>query len=185
MPVQSRQLDRQAILSIIRKLDHDLAGTQKKVKLYCVGGTYLVLTRIRDSSKDIDFIISRQDFRTLSGHILEIETKDKVRFDLFPEGELPGFAFKNYDFGSQKMPFSFDHIEIYEMDLASFILTKVLAGRAEDYEDIEKLVPDRASLPKEKLIAKFKELQFTKGKKSILEKKLKAFLKEFYGKKSA
>ena len=59
------QIKRQDTLSIIRRIDQDLEGFQRRIKLYCVGGTYLSLTDSERITKDLDFILSR--VRT-SGH---------------------------------------------------------------------------------------------------------------------
>ena len=94
---EGRELNKQDMLRILEKLDTYLTGIQRKIKLYSFGGTKFVLTGLRELSKDVDFIVARQDFTALSSSVAELELKDHVRFDLFPDGTLPGFKYASYD----------------------------------------------------------------------------------------
>jgi len=95
------------MLNILRELDTNLKGIQRKLKLYCLGGTVLVLSDLRHSSKDVDFIVSREDFRALSGHIAEMEWKNKITIDIFPDGLLPKYQYPYYEEHAKKMNFFF------------------------------------------------------------------------------
>jgi hypothetical protein len=55
---EGKRLRREDMLEILKDLDSSLEGIQRKLHLYCLGGTYLVLSSLRDSSKDVDFLVS-------------------------------------------------------------------------------------------------------------------------------
>jgi len=177
--IKEKYLNHQDILSVIRKIDRNLEGYQRKFRLYCIGGTYLAFSGIDESSKDIDFILSHEDFRALSGIIAEIELKDKIRIDLFPDGEMPNFKLPNYD-GHSSRVLSLDHLNVYKIDMVDFVLIKAIAGRVQDYKDIEKLVKDKSLMHKEKLIERFNELEIAKNKEDDIKRKFWAFIDEFY-----
>lgn len=177
---KDKWLTKEDVLSILRKIDRELEGLPRSIKLYCVGGTYLSLSDVKGASKDLDFILSRRDFRAISGIASEIEIKDRVRLDLFPDGEMKGYQLIGYEAHAQKVPLSFDHIEVYQPDLVDFVLTKAIAGRAEDYEDIARLVKDKRQVPRTKLSARFKELKFSPDEEAEIKRKFHAFIKDFY-----
>jgi hypothetical protein len=163
-------------------MDRELEGLPRSIKLYCVGGTYLSLSDVKSASKDLAFILSRRDFRTISGIASEIEIKERVRLDLFPDGEMTGYRLNGYEANAQRLPLSFEHIEVYRPDLVDFVLTKAIAGRAEDYEDIFRLVKDTRQVSRSKLLKRFKELQLEPGEKARIERNLQSFLKIFFKK---
>ena len=108
-----------------------------------------------------------------------MELKDRIRIDLFPDGEMPGFILPDYDARSVRVK-SFEHIDVYRIDLITFVLTKAIAGRREDYRDIEKIVREKSSVPREKLIEMFQQLRLSKEKEDEIKKKFWAFVDEFY-----
>lgn len=52
---------------------------------------------------------------------------------------------------------------IFYLDKHTLILTKILVGRDEDYDDFAKLLPSPGILPKEELINRFKKIIPAKG----------------------
>ena len=77
-------IDKRKLFYYVNLIDSKLDGYAKRVELYCVGGTALTLKERKTLSYDIDFVVSREDFRTLSSITAEIEYKEKVRIDLMP-----------------------------------------------------------------------------------------------------
>lgn len=130
-------------------------------------------------SKDIDFILSYRDFKAISGIVADVERKSNVRLDLFPGGELPYFQLLGYETRAKRI-LSLEHLDVYEVSLVDFVLTKAIAGRREDYEDITLVVKDKSSVPKEKLIRRFGEIKIDKGKAGEIKKKFQRFVDEFY-----
>ena len=177
---KGKRLDRKAMLGILRELDDNLIGIPRKINLYCLGGTVLVLSDLRHSSKDVDFILSREDFRTLSEHIAEIEWKKKVTIDIFPDGLLPKYQYPNYKKHAKKMNFSFENIEIYYLDTVDLVLTKALAGRDTDIKDIHLLAPSKEVIPKDELIQRFNNIIPATNKTEELKNKFDLFISEFY-----
>ena len=177
---QDKELTKENVLSILRKIDSELEGLQRKLKLYCLGGTQLALTDVRTVSKDIDFIVSYDDWRMLSGPVARIENKMEIRFDVFREGEFPNYTYPSYTSHAKRLHFSFNNLEIYSIDDADFVLTKALSGRGVDYEDIETLLSKKTEIPKEVLIERFKNVKPMKGKEREIKDKFEKFLTEFY-----
>jgi hypothetical protein len=177
---EGKELRKRDILAILEKLDNSLNGIQRKIRLYCLGGTTLMLSDLRDMSKDVDFISSRQDFRAMSGSIAEIERREGIRFDIFPDGILPDYDLKDYELHAKKAQLNFKNIEVYHLDTADIVLTKALAGRAEDYEDIKLLVQSPHEVPKEVLVKRYEKIKPAPDKKEILKSRFEKFVSEFY-----
>lgn len=174
-----KRIDKQTLLSVIKQLDINLEGYVRRIKLYCVGGTYVAFSTIDYVSKDIDFILSYKDFRAISGIVADVEHKNNVRLDLFPGGELPHFQLLRYEIRAKKL-LSLEHVDVYEVGLVDFVLTKAIAGREKDYKDISLVVKDKSSVPKEKLIQRFGEIKIDKGKVGEINKNFQRFIDEFY-----
>jgi len=177
---KGRRLDRTGMLNVLRELDDNLDGIQKKVKLYCLGGTVLVLSNLRHSSKDVDFIVNRDDFRTLSGHIAEMEWKSKITIDIFPDGMLPKYKYPYYKRHAKKQNFPFKNIDIYYLDTIDLVLTKAIAGRDTDLKDISMLAPVKDDIPKQELINRFQEIIPAANEGEEIKSKFERFVSEFY-----
>ncbi|MBW2968978.1 hypothetical protein KY314_02580, partial [Candidatus Woesearchaeota archaeon] len=157
-------IDKKKTLSLLRDIDSCLEGIQRKIKLYCVGGTLLVLSDIKFFSNDVDFIASYEDYRTISSHTAEIEWKNKIRFDVFSDGAMPNYAYPYYYEHATKAPFIFDNINLYYLDEVDLILTKAIAGRPKDYEDILLITNFSKNIPKEEFIERFKKIKPNQNK---------------------
>lgn len=176
-----KQFTKTRTLEFLTQLDEKLEsdGCQRKFKLYAMGGTKMVLLGMRHSSKDVDFLVSREDYRTLSSYRAQIEWKEKVSFDIFVEGNLPGYAYEDFERNATKAPYQFRRIELYFIDDIDFIITKVLAGRFQDLEDIKSILNIRP-IPKEKIIERFRKIKFKSDKEKEFKEKFEEFLSKFY-----
>ncbi len=177
---KDKEIDKNKLFHILNKLDKDLDGIQRKVKLYFVGGTILVFSGLRSISKDIDFIVSRKDFQALSSHAAELEYKEKVRIDIFPDGEMPYYKYQNYLINAEYLLSNFKNLELYRIDDTDFLLTKALAGRDRDYDDIKTMKITKESVKREELLKRFKNIVIEKNKEDELKKRFEKFLIEFY-----
>jgi len=177
---EGKKLYRDDMLKLLRDLDAKLEGMQRKVRLYGVGGTVMVLSNIRDASKDVDFIVSFNDFRALSGHIAELERLQQVRIDLFPDGDMPDYKLGEYPLHAQKAPFDFKNLELYYLDKIDFVLTKALAGRFDDVEDVLHFVSSRKEVPLDILTQRYHKIVPNPGKEAELKSKFDKFVNEVY-----
>ncbi len=177
---KGKELNKADMLQILQELDDSLDGVQKKIKLYGLGGTFLVLSEIRKVSKDVDFIVSREDFRTLSGHVAEIEWKKHVRFDLFPDGLLPGYKYPGYANHAKRSLLNFKNIELYFLDTVDLVLTKVLAGRDDDYRDLKRMAISKDIVPEEELLQRFEQVRLAPKEADELNAKFERFISGFY-----
>jgi len=177
---EGKELTKKDVLGVLEQIDNSLEGIQRKIKLYCLGGTMLTLSDLRRLSKDMDFIASRQDVRAISGTIAEIERTSQVRFDIFPDGALPDYNYRDYALHAKKAPLYFKNIELYYLDTADIVLTKALAARAVDYADINLVAPSPSEIPKEKLIERYEKIKPDSDKKEILKNRFEKFIAEFY-----
>jgi hypothetical protein len=180
--LQDKELTKEDILVILREIDHHLEGLQRKLKLYCVGGTQLALSNRRTVSKDIDLIVSHEDWFPLSGPVAHIEWNKNIRFDVFPGGALPNYTYPSYAVHARRLPLYFNHLEIYLLDDLDFIITKAISGRSADYEDIALLSLDKTKISKDSLIDRFKNVKPVKGKENEIQSKFQKFITEFYKK---
>ena len=151
-------IDKRKLFYYVNLIYSKLDGYAKRVELYCVGGTALTLKERKTLSYDMDFVVSREDFRTLSGIVAEIENKEKVRIDLMPEGEhvdyyLP-YDCKNY----AKKVGLFKNLNLYILSNLDILIMKALAGREKDYDDIKGIV---RKIKKERLFNRFEDLKIS------------------------
>lgn len=178
---EKKRFDKRETLKLLREIDEKLAkvGYQRKFKLYCIGGTKMILSGLRESSEDVDFYMDRNTYRVLSGYVAELELRG-IRFDTFEEGKFPGYRYEGIEHNAKRTrDYGFKHFELYLMDDVDFLLTKALALRAKDRRDIE-VIFSRRSIPKEKILERFKRVRFDSDKESELRRKFELFLKEYF-----
>ena len=176
--LQSENIDKKRILQIFSNMDSELCGLQRRLKIYCLGGTKMTLCDLRDFSRDLDFIVSREDWRVLSGITDAIEQKERIRLDVFPDGQLPGYNYENYAQNARRMPYFFNQIEIYVIDEADFILTKMLAGRSRDQEDITAVL-EQTPVSRELVLERYGGVKIAAGKEALLRTRFHYFLDAF------
>lgn len=170
-------IDKRRLFYYINLIDSKLEGYTKKIDMYCAGGTALTLREKKSLSYDLDFVVSREDFRTLSSITAEIEYKEKVRIDLMPEGEHVDY-FLPYDYTEHARKFGlFKNINLYILSDLDILLMKSLAGRKKDYLDVESL---KRKIKPENLLKRFEQLRFKPGKIGQLKEKLNEFIKRVY-----
>ena len=179
--MERQRLDKRKTLEILAWLDDKLEGDghQEKYKLYCMGGTKMILSDLRQSSEDLDFLMSQDTFRVLSTYIAELDWKQKIRFDAFPEGDLPGYKYGGYREHVRKAPYHFKRLELYFIDDVDFLITKALAGRPKDIDDISRILSKR-KIPKEDLIKRFEMIRFKPENEKELREKFNMFLSKLY-----
>lgn len=179
---ESRELDKGELFRVLSIIDRGLEGMQRKIKLYSVGGTTLLFYNLK-TSKDLDFIVSGRDFKalSLSGVLGDLEFREGVRIDLFPDGEMPGYKYDKYFINAIKINTKYNNLEIYKLDDTDYLLTKALAGRVQDYKDIERIGITKKSVPKDELLSRFGQIKPTKEKEGELKKRFNRFVRELYG----
>ncbi len=171
-------IDKRKLFYYVNLIDSKLEGYTRKINMYCVGGTALTLGEKKISSYEMDFAVSREDFRTLSGVTAEIERKERVRIDLMPEGEYVDY-FLPYDYKMHAKKIGlFKNLNLYILSDLDIVLMKALAGRNKDYVHVEGL---KRKIKPEDLLKRFEELKFKKEKKEALREKLGKSIKKIYG----
>ncbi|MBI4151032.1 hypothetical protein HY492_02820 [Candidatus Woesearchaeota archaeon] len=174
-----KRFTRQDVIDVLHGIDEELTGIQRKIKLYCIGGTVVTLEGKRDDSKDLDFFLSYQDFNAVTTAAAQVIWKKKAAIDFLPGGEFTHYKYPSYDAHAKKLPLTFKHLDVYRIDDADFVLTKALAGRPHDFDDIHCMAtPD--SVSKEALLERFKKIVPAPGKEHELQKKLHDFMHSFY-----
>jgi len=177
--IKGRTVLKEDLLRVLHKIVNDIEGVQRKIKLYCIGGTELMLAGVRESSKDIDLIMSDKDFTAISSAIAEIEWKEKVRIDPFPNGRMPGYKLPIYSKNAKKAPYLFKNIELYLIDKINFLITKSLGGRDADLEGISQFVSVEDA-PESEVRKRFNGLKLDKDQENKIKSKFESFIQEFY-----
>ena len=177
----TKRLTRKAMLSMLSKLDEKLEGFQRKIRFYCLGGTIIVLDQKRHSSKDVDFIVSRQDYTAISGMLKELERSEKVPIDIFQDGIIGYYTLPNYVNRSKLLPYAFKHIELYALNKIDLLLTKAIAGREHDLDDMARIATPK-DVPREVLEKRYNEIIPEEEKKEQLRAMFDKSLAQFYKK---
>lgn len=133
-----RGLRREELLQIITEMNDDVAksGYQRKMSLYLVGGSLMSYLFMQRVTKDVDFILSRQDFRALGDTISKIERRRNIRIDVFPDGALPEFDYPIFEQYAVRLPSRYSHLDLFRIDDIGFLILKALADREKDMKDI-------------------------------------------------
>lgn len=182
MSAEFPRFTKRATLEFLGRLNERLRkeGFQRPFRLYCTGGTKMVLSDLRESSVDVDFMLSAQDFRALSSYAAEIDREGHYRFDLFPAGEMPGYRFRGFAERAYPSSFQFSHLELYFVDDVDFVITKALAFRDRDVSDLEVFLSKR-TIAKDEVIKRFEQVAFKPERERELRRNFEEFLKMFYG----
>jgi hypothetical protein len=181
MSEERKVFDKRRTLAFLGELDDELVGQgyQRKLSLYCAGGTKMVLSGLRHGSVDLDFMLSRQDFRVLGGYVVEYFRKHKLRLDLFPEGEMPGYSYPDFRDNAVRALFKFRRFDLYYIDDVDFVITKALAGRQKDREDIDAIFSVR-KIPKAGVLERYQKIRFAPDKEEELRGKFEEFISNYY-----
>lgn len=125
-----------------------LADLNEPIKLFAIGGTAMVLKKIKESTKDIDFLTNEKYEKIkklfkLAG--LKEESPNKacniwrvkgIRIDIFYEGFIMGINFPD-DWAelSEKVK-EIGKVQLYILNLYDLIITKIARAEKRDIEDI-------------------------------------------------
>ncbi|MBS3099788.1 nucleotidyltransferase [Candidatus Pacearchaeota archaeon] len=125
-----------------------LADLNEPLELFAIGGTAMVLKRIKESTKDIDFLTAEKYEKikklfTLAG--LKEESSNKlcniwklgnIRIDIFYDGFIMGIRFPDdWRKLSEKVK-EIGKIKLYILNWYDLIITKISRAEKRDIEDI-------------------------------------------------
>ena len=165
------------LLGYLKKLDKIL---EWKIKLVAVGGTALVLERLKASTKDIDFCVeTKKDYGMLIKAIKKIE--DSFKIDLWHDGyiftlQLP----EDYIARSKTVKTGLKSITLKILSPSDIILTKVSRLNQRDIEDIESVIKNK-KIDKKRLIGRFNIVKKSyAGSEKVYEENFKSILKWFF-----
>jgi len=161
-------ISRKELILYVDLIDSKLNGYTEKLHIYCVGGTALTLLGKKQFSYDVDFLVSRRDYLTLSSITAEIEFKRNVRIDLMVEEDTNKFLHPAFKTSAKKIGV-FKYLNLYVPKKVDLLLMKALCGRPKDYDDIKQLAKD---VDKEAVVRRFNELRIKRGSKEDFAKKL-------------
>ena len=136
-----------------------LADLNEPLELFAIGGTAMVLKRIKESTKDIDFLTAEKYEKikklfTLAG--LKEESSNKlcniwklgnIRIDIFYDGFIMGIRFPDdWRKLSEKVK-EIGKIKLYILNWYDLIITKISRAEKRDIEDIIAIIKrDRKSV---------------------------------------
>ena len=146
---------------------------EKQYTLVAAGGTAMALRRIKESTRDIDFIVERGGLDRLSQYCKS--AGGGLRVDLF----YPGIVYINKlppDYLDHSNSFgSFENLAVYALSIPDIIITKAARLSQQDIMDIESCrdagVTGTALLDRYKLYEKNQTLQdnMTKILRSVFD----------------
>lgn len=174
------RLDKAHLLNILRSWDSFL---KKKVRLVACGGTAMTLLGIKESTKDVDFLIPEDDEYIRLVFMLD-ETgyrkvqptrwasKDKFVFDLYPgniifQTELLESPLEK---GNSIILHEFKYISLGVLNYYDLIISKIFRGSSVDMEDCLKLIKNKKS---EIDFKKLKERYFETSSYSVFDEQNK------------
>lgn len=142
-------------LTKIEDLDNFLnliADLNEPLELFAIGGTAMVLKKIKESTKDIDFLTGESHPKikklfNLAG--LKEESADKIcniwridgiRIDIFYDGFIMGIPFpKDWKEKSEKIK-EIKKVKLYILNWYDLIITKISRAEKRDIDDIISII---------------------------------------------
>ena len=172
-------IDSEELFDCLRRLDKNLKW---KTKMIAVGGTAMVLEKLKDSTKDIDFCVAtKKDFDMIKKAKNKI--KSRLKIDLWHGGyifclQLP----ENYILKSKLLKITFKNIELRILNPLDMIITKTSRLNQRDIEDIQEIIKKKRII-KSKLISRFNEIKESyPASEKVLKDNFKIVLDEFFKK---
>ncbi len=169
------------VFAILQSIDQELIelGIQRRINLYSLGGTKLMLEDFKSSSKDLDFIISRKDSVTLGETIQYVKRAKGVTIDLFYDGDISGYIISDYRQTSRKINTSLSKLQLFYLDDLSFVITKAIAGRIRDLEEIYPFLKKR-EISELSLRKRFSEFELKEDQAEEVTHKFDNFIKSYF-----
>lgn len=135
----------------IRTFLETLANTD--IKLYAMGGTAMVLANIKESTKDIDFMITSKKkiqkilqnagFDLVQEGNLTIWKWNNIRIDLFEDGFILGtHLLDDWEEKSEKI-FEIGKAKIHILHWHDICISKIIRYETRDLEDCTKIVKEK------------------------------------------
>ncbi len=152
-----------------------LADSNEEIELYAIGGTAMTLKGIKESTKDIDFLTTK-DYKTLSKILKQAGLKEisniqicniwyfnDRRIDFFYNGYIIGTGLENDWKEKSELIRTIGKIKLFLLNWYDLIITKLARSENRDIEDI------LAIIKKEKIdIKKLKERYFSTVEHSLI-----------------
>lgn len=137
------------------------------------------MQRDKNSSKDIDFILSCSDFRAISDFLVHLKLDEGIITDVFIDGEMSrGYRIADYESRSIHFNSSFKNINVFYLDDVTLAVTKAIAGRDQDYIDLEAI---RGKITKDDFQRRFEQLSLDPTSADGIKEKIVKFIDKFYG----
>jgi len=178
MNYDKRNISTNELLGLLHEIDGRMQTYLKKPRLYACGGTLMMLKGLRETSKDLDFLLSREDNLAVSGIVRLAELQQNVRIDLFPDGRLLSYQLEKYWEGAKPLHCGTRRLDIYGVDKTTFLVMKLMAGRQHDMEDLQKYCPP-GTVPREAALQRYADFRVDAAHKETTEKKFFSHLDTF------
>lgn len=179
--LQKEYLYMNNILNILDYVDKELVklGVQRKFNLYSLGGTKLMMENFKFSSKDMDFIVSREDSIILTEYLYDINKNKNVKIDLFYDGDISGYIIPDYREKAKPVSCSFNKLNLFCLDDLSFALTKIIASRDRDIKELTDFL-DVRQISETSLRNRFVDFILKEDKKYEINQKFENFIKAYF-----
>ncbi len=143
---------------------------------------FITLYRDKEATKDIDFILDYEDYKLFDEIEPEVSKKHEAPIDYFVGGWIVGYKLpEDFREESRKVYLDLKNIEIYLISLPDLAITKILAGRPNDVDDLGKIFRNHPEIRRDALEERFGLLKIHKTGEGLgYEGKFTSFLNEFF-----
>ncbi|HIH17612.1 MAG TPA: hypothetical protein HA282_04895 [Nanoarchaeota archaeon] len=176
------KIDKVKLLEIISRIKE--ISKEKDVTLYALGGTALTLLDLKGESKDIDFIINKEDWVLISEVLTNISDEYSVRIDRFFNGWMVGYWLPD-DFREKAIKLIMENnLKIESPALMDLLITKLIANRVADRRDIESILENYTGLSQNETLDRLSEYTFNKPQEGREKKQfIQNFIIEYFAKR--
>lgn len=169
-------IDYASMIDFLKNIDNHL---KEKMVLIAVGGTAILLMKLKESTKDIDFCIERKNLKDFEDAAKR--NKNLFKIDLFADGYIFCLQLPD-DYIKMSRPFksNLTNIELKLLHPIDIIITKTARLNERDKEDISALIRKK-KIKKQKLINRFNKIkQSYPASDKILKYNFNWMLREFF-----
>jgi predicted transcriptional regulator len=138
--LEVKESEKDKLLKLFKKIDKRLS---KRVRIYLIGGANMVLRDLKISTKDIDIIVEKKNYKILKNTLVSLglsfshnifKSKD-YRVDVFMERILGGYFLSKRIKKKSETFIKLEKLKVMLVPLEYVFLFKSYAGREIDLED--------------------------------------------------
>lgn len=143
-----------------KEIENDLEQPSAKFTLIAVGGTSLVLRKMKPSTKDIDFMVDDISLEKARGYMKKAQEKGRLKVDVWQFPNIFSTTLPD-DTSSDIYPKKYRHFDVRLINMVDNAAAKLSRFNEPDREDIDAII--KSGVSPEKIADRFKTILKNNG----------------------